>query len=52
MKKYLILGIMIFILGCANEENSLVKNNYINNKKYNEIYNDLSKIGGIIPLIK
>lgn len=41
MKKFLCIMLLLFICGCNNNENSLIKNNYINNNDYNKIYSDL-----------
>ena len=42
MKKIIILSLLLlFIVGCS-DENSLVKENYIDNHSYSEIYQDLS----------
>lgn len=45
MKKGLLLILsLILICGCSNNENSLVKNDYINKNSYDVIYSDLEKI--------
>lgn len=42
MKKVLVLIItLLLICGCSNDENSLVKKDYINNNDYNTVYSDL-----------
>ena len=43
MKKIVFLCLLLFIIvGCSNE-NSLIKNDYISNHSYTEIYSDLMK---------
>ena len=43
MKKILeIIILLLLICGCSNNENSLIKSNYINNNDYNTIYSDLT----------
>ena len=41
MKRILGLMLLFLICGCSNDENSLIKSNYINNNDYNTIYTDL-----------
>lgn len=41
MKKVLVFIFLFMLCGCSNEENSLVKSNYLNNSDYNKIYTDL-----------
>ena len=45
MKKVgLLILSLILICGCNNDENSLVKKDYINKNSYDVVYNDLEKI--------
>lgn len=42
MKKVLGLIVALFLIcGCSNDENSLIKSDYINNNDYNVVYKDL-----------
>lgn len=51
MRKVVIICLMLFICSCSNDENSLIKSNYINSHTYNQIYADLENASHNVSFI-